>query len=69
MGCGQRDAATHTGRLQVGPLLFMASEGGSGAMVECGDDCKRDFGPWFKSRKSLISFFFKDDGQKLVDKK
>ena len=31
------------------------------------DDCKRDFGPWFKSRKSLIFFFLADDGQKMVD--
>jgi len=36
--------------------------------VEWRDDCKRDFGPWFKSRKSLISFFLMDDGQKMVDK-
>ncbi len=27
---------------------------------------KRDFGPWFKSRKSLINFFLMDDGQKRV---
>ena len=30
--------------------------------------CKGDFGPWFKSQKSLISFFLMDDRQKKVDK-
>jgi hypothetical protein len=50
----------------------MAAEGGGGEEVGGGGvtrRCKRDFGPWFKSQKSLISFFFKDDGQKFVDKK
>ena len=48
----QRDAATHTERLQVGwYIIFMASEGGGREVVERRDDCKQDFGPWFKSRK------------------
>ena len=34
MSCRQRDAATHTARLQVGwYIIFMASEGGGGEVV------------------------------------
>ncbi len=65
----QRDAATHTARLQVGwYIIFMVFKGGGGVVVKIRDDCKQDFGPGFKSPKSLICFFFTDDGQKLVDK-
>jgi hypothetical protein len=45
----------------------MASAGGGGEVVESHDDCKQDFGPWFKSQKLLI-FFLTDDGQKMVTK-
>ena len=49
--------ATHTARLQVGwYIIFMASAGGGGEVVKWRDDCKRDFGLWFKSRKSLMFF-------------
>jgi hypothetical protein len=49
--------ATHTARLQVGwYIIFMASAGGGGVVVKWRGDCKRDFGPWFKSQKLLIFF-------------
>jgi hypothetical protein len=45
------------GRLES--IIFMAVEGGGGEVVECSDDCTRDFGPGFKSQKSLMVFFWR----------
>jgi hypothetical protein len=47
-------------------VIFMASAGGGGEAEEWRDDCKRDFGPWFKSQKSLISFFWRTTDKKSL---
>ena len=41
--------------------------GGGGEVVEWRDDCKWDFGPWFKSRKSQFFFWRTTDRKWLTN--
>ena len=67
MSCHQRDAATHTARLQVGWfIIFMASEEVVGRWFSDARIASKILVPGSNPENHF--FFLTDDGQKLVDK-